>query len=117
MPKGAYQLAVDPLPVQIAPVPSREPTSRERNLFAVDDTLMNVSPDRIRVRATPGNVSKPSEDILARVPRRSVLQVQDGPQRADGLRWWQVQIRFPESTQPPGWVADNTRGGNPGAHV
>lgn len=109
--EGAYQLAVDPLPVQIAPVPSREPTSRERNLFAVDDTLMNVSPDLIRVRATPGNVSKPSEDILARVPRRSVLQVRDGPQMADGLRWWQVQIRFPESTQPPGWVADNTRGG------
>ncbi len=108
---GAFQLAVDPLPVQKAPVPGREPTTRERDLFALDDTLMNVSPDLIRVRATPGNVGKPSEDILVRVPRRSVLQVTDGPHMADGLRWWQVQVRFPETNQPPGWVAENTRGG------
>ncbi len=108
---GALQLAEDPLPVQIAPVPAREPTTRERDIFAVDDTLMNVSPDLIRVRVSPGNVGKPSEDILARVPRRSVLQIQGGPQMVDGLRWWQVLIRFPETPQPEGWVADSTRGG------
>ncbi len=108
---GTFQLAVDPLPVQVAPVPTREPTTRERSIFAVEDTVMHVAPDLIRIRVTPGDVGKPSEDILMRVPRRSVMQIQDGPHMVDGMRWWQVQVHHPPTPQPPGWVVDSTRGG------
>ena len=109
--RGEFQLAVDPLPVETAPVARRAPSPRERTAYAPGDRIMNVSPHVVRLRATPGNIGKPSEDILARVPSRSSLIVTDGPREKDGLRWWQASLDYPESNQPPGWIADGTQGG------
>ena len=109
--EGAPQLARDPLPVQLAPVPRRAPSPRERKNFAVGDRVMNVSPHSVRVRAAPGYVGKPAEDILMRIPRRTVMTIQDGPREADGLRWWLVRLEHPESADPPGWVTEGSQGG------
>lgn len=108
---GQYKVSGEPLPVQVAPVPRRAPTARERANFLIGDKVMNVSPQTVRIRATPGNVNKGDEDIIVRAPRRGLMTIQDGPREVDGLRWWLVQLEYPETTQPAGWVTEGSRGG------
>ena len=108
---GRNQVSGEPLPVEVAPVPRRAPTERERAHFAIGDRVMNVSPQTVRIRATPGNVNKGDEDIIIRAPRRGLMSIQDGPREVDGLHWWLVQLEYPETTRPAGWVTEGSRGG------
>lgn len=108
---GQAQISSEPLPVQVAPVPRRSPSERESRNLQVGDRVMNVSPQTVRIRATPGDVGKGEDDILLRVPRRGLMAVHDGPREVDGLRWWKVELEYPETTQPAGWVTDASRSG------
>ncbi len=108
---GRKQVSDEPLPVEVAPVPHRAPTERERADFAIGDKVMNVSPQAVRIRATPGNVNKGDDDIMIRAPRRGLMSILEGPREVDGLRWWLVKLEYPETTQPAGWVTENSRGG------
>lgn len=58
--------------------------------------------DELNFRDAPGL----NTNILAKLPHETPLTVVDGPQFADGFRWWQVQLE----DGAIGWAADEVGG-------
>src|SRR5690606_112366 len=86
------------------PVPSFEPPIAAINVLEVGAQVrvLNDDPDSetitLTVRAEPGRNGAPAAQAL----EGDLLTIIDGPQDADGLRWWQVETA--RGTQ--GWVVE-----------
>lgn len=60
----------------------------------------------MNLRQTPGFQSKPAEDVIAVLQAGELATVLEGPEQADGLRWWRVQFK-----QNEGWIAERSNSG------
>jgi hypothetical protein len=60
----------------------------------------------VNLRQTPGFQSKPAEDVIAVLRAGELATVLEGPEQADGLRWWRVR-----SNQVEGWMAERSNSG------
>ncbi|HEX2622567.1 MAG TPA: tetratricopeptide repeat protein [Phototrophicaceae bacterium] len=65
-------------------------------------TVFPLSGDKLNVRQNPGRVN----DIVVQLEPGVVVTLIDGPQEADGLRWW--KIRTPDGQE--GWAVDEVDG-------
>lgn len=74
--------------------------------FLINDLVQNASGGRVNLRQTPGYQNKPPEDVIAVIPPGEAGAVVDGPQDADGLRWWRVRFAAGE-----GWIAERSNSG------
>lgn len=68
--------------------------------------VRNASGGPVNLRQTPGYQGKPTSDVVAVILPDSIGALLDGPQEADGLRWWRV--RFPAGE---GWMAERSSSG------
>jgi murein DD-endopeptidase MepM/ murein hydrolase activator NlpD len=76
------------------------PTPIEGSTFKPGVAATIVGSERVNVRRSPGYRGKPSTDVVGEASPGAALTVVQGPQDADGLRWWQVR-----SPDLDGWVA------------
>ena len=58
----------------------------------------------VRIRRSAGFAGKPESDVLFELPLGTVALIIGGPQRADGLTWWQSETKG--LTRVKGWIAD-----------
>ncbi len=65
----------------------------------------------VRLRRTPGFVGKGEADIVADMAPGIEGTVITGPAAADGLTWWQVEIRAADGRRFAGWMAEATGDG------
>jgi hypothetical protein len=65
----------------------------------------------VRLRRTPGFVDKDESDIVADIAPGIEGTVITGPTAADGLTWWQVEIRAGDGRRFAGWMAEATADG------
>ncbi|MCB9156143.1 MAG: M23 family metallopeptidase [Caldilineaceae bacterium] len=61
----------------------------------------------VRMRRTTGFLNKPDSDVVIDAPAGTTGRVQAGPQSADGLTWWQVQVTV-NGQSYTGWMAEAT---------
>lgn len=73
--------------------------------------LRNVTGTNVRIRQTPGNLSKPEGDIVAGIPANGRVEVIGGPATADGLTWWLVRYTTGNGEVIEGWSAEVTASG------
>lgn len=74
-------------------------------------TLRNVTNTNVRIRQTPGNLSKPEGDVIAGIPAGGRVEVIDGPTSVDGLTWWLVRYTNGNGQVVEGWSAEVTSSG------
>jgi len=74
--------------------------------FAAGARVVNASAGSVNLRRTPGFQNKPDDDVLLGVPSGSQGTLIDGPQSADGLKWWRVRFGDHE-----GWMAQQSSRG------
>ena len=74
-------------------------------------TLRNVTNTNVRIRQTPGHLSKPDGDIIAGIPTGGEVAVIGGPTTVDGLTWWQVRYTNSSGQVVEGWSAEVTPSG------
>ncbi|NJN82686.1 MAG: M23 family metallopeptidase [Caldilineaceae bacterium] len=60
----------------------------------------------VRFRRSPGYANKPPSDVIADVPAGTQMTIVSGPQPADQLPWWQVDL-----TGQRGWMAETAPNG------
>ena len=61
----------------------------------------------VNLRSTPGYSNKnDAYDVIVKVPSGEIVEVLDGPSKADGLSWW-----FVAWNGETGWMADHTGSG------
>lgn len=61
----------------------------------------------VNLRSTPGYSNKnDAYDVIVKVPSGEIVEVLDGPSKADGLSWW-----FVSWNGETGWMADHTGSG------
>jgi hypothetical protein len=103
-----------PPPLIIAPVqePSAPAETEQSGDFAfrTGDRPRNITSSLVNVRAVPGYLGKPPQDIVAQAVPGQVVEILDGPQVADGLIWWYVRLSTP-SGEAEGWMAEATGSG------
>ncbi|MEZ4712573.1 MAG: M23 family metallopeptidase [Caldilineaceae bacterium] len=75
--------------------------------FAIGDTARTTT--AVRLRRTAGYLNKPDSDTITTVPASTNVVVQAGPQTADALTWWQVNVPVNGQTQT-GWMAETANG-------
>lgn len=66
------------------------------------------STDWVNVRRSPGHVGKLGDDIIGMLAPGAPAAIQAGPERQDGLVWWQVQATLSDGLSATGWVAEAT---------
>jgi len=65
----------------------------------------------VRMRRTPGFAGKDEADIVADIAPGIEGAIVAGPAAADGLAWWQVEIRGESGQRFAGWMAEATGDG------
>jgi hypothetical protein len=60
----------------------------------------------VRLRKSPGYVSKPADDIVGDFLAKATINIIDGPRAADGLPWWQVGGILFGGQEAVGWAAE-----------
>lgn len=85
-----------PIPEPPTPVPTPAP-----NVLQVGAEATVNADAGLRVRSGPGT----NFDPVIMLPAGTVVQVIDGPQRADTYTWWQIRFQSPEGEELEGWVA------------
>jgi hypothetical protein len=73
--------------------------------------LIAVFDGPVRVRKTPGFVNKPDDDVLGELPPRATVNLLEGPQARDGLRWWRGGGIASNGHDLVGWMAETTDAG------
>ena len=102
-------------PPEIIPTATSDPAigaaaSSANGSFASGSFLRNVTNTNVLIRQTPGNLSKPENDVIGRIPSGERVEIIGGPATADGLIWWQV--RYSAAGQMlEGWSAEVTASG------
>ncbi|MEZ4677717.1 MAG: hypothetical protein R2932_26225 [Caldilineaceae bacterium] len=79
--------------------------------YDVGTTLRNITNTNVRIRQTPGNLSKPDGDIIAGIPVGGTAEVIGGPATADGLIWWYIRYTLSSGQVIEGWSAEATPSG------
>lgn len=109
-------------PPEIIPTPTPgESVASAANAAVVDNNvegadgigtlLRNVTSGNVRIRQTPGNLSKPANDIIAGIAAGDQVEIVGGPAAADGLTWWQVRYTTANGQTIDGWSAEVTPSG------
>lgn len=80
-------------------------------LFRRGDQVQIICTGAVDIRGTPGDVRKPSGDVLASVPRATVLTVTGGSRVIGGRKWWQVEYRNQAGMLVTGWMPDAAKDG------
>ncbi len=107
------------VPPEIAPTPTQDPafagavnaSSSGGGQYGTGTTLRNVTNTNVRIRQTPGHLSKPDGDIIAGIPTGGQVAVIGGPATVDGLTWWQVRYINSSGQVVEGWSAEVTPSG------
>ncbi|MCB0186006.1 MAG: hypothetical protein KDE31_17175, partial [Caldilineaceae bacterium] len=73
--------------------------------------LRNVTGTNVRIRQTPGNLSKPDGDVIAGIPAGGRVEVIGGPSVVDGLTWWLIRYTTTSGQMIEGWSAEVTASG------
>ncbi|MFO7632821.1 MAG: M23 family metallopeptidase [Caldilinea sp.] len=77
--------------------------------FRIGDLVSTT--DFVNVRRTPGNASKPPDDVQGAFRPNTTVILLEGPRPADGLTWWRVGgIITPPGVEVRGWVAEAVPG-------
>ena len=79
--------------------------------FAAGQSVRNVTNSRVNVRAAPGYLSKPPEDVLGVLAPGAALEILGESAAADNLVWWRIRARAPDGALLEGWVAEATASG------
>ena len=105
-------------PPQVTETPVVEPAADEDTLigepggaFALGDQLINVTASQVNIRAEPGYLSKPANDILGQVPPGGAVEIIGGRAFADGLTWWLIRYTTTNGADIDGWIAEATASG------
>lgn len=72
--------------------------------FEIGDRIQTTTV--VRMRRTPGYTQKPANDVLADIAQATVGTVEDGPELANTLTWWQVRTTTPNGNPVTGWMAE-----------
>ncbi|MCB0082618.1 MAG: hypothetical protein KDE47_16870 [Caldilineaceae bacterium] len=106
------------MPPEIIPTPTTDPAQADELVASSADgtygtgvMLRNVTNTNVRIRQTPGNLSKPDGDIVAGIPAGGRVEVIGGPTTADGLTWWLVRYTADNGQVVEGWSAEVTASG------
>jgi hypothetical protein len=91
----------------VAPTPPA--TELPAHTFTAGDRFRTTT--LVRLRRTPGFTGKGEEDIVADIAPGVEGVVIAGPAWADGLTWWQVEIRARDGRLFAGWMAEATGDG------
>jgi len=59
----------------------------------------------VNIRRTPGNVDKPSDDLITALTFGAAAIVIGVAQAVDGLTWWPIRLALPGGQSVEGWVA------------
>jgi hypothetical protein len=73
--------------------------------YTVGDAVCNISLTVVNLRKSPGYLSKATDDVIAFLPSKALLHLQEGPREADGLHWWRVQGQV-DGNPLEGWMAE-----------
>lgn len=79
-------------------------------LFAIGQTVRNITDSRVRIRQTPGHLGKGDSDILAQMQPGESVTIIGGPTPMDNLVWWQIQYNA-NGRAITGWTAEATGSG------
>lgn len=79
--------------------------------FAAQQNVRNLTNGRVNVRATPGYLSKPADDVIGALEPGASMTVVGENQAADNLTWWRVQATLADGRVVDGWVAEATASG------
>jgi len=104
-PRRWHPVTPTPTPAAQATSPLMTPTPAT-SVIQPGGKAKVVSKVGVRMRKTPAYKNKPARDVIMVVPPQAVVEVLDGPQMSDGLRWWRVRYR-----ERVGWMAEATAGG------
>ncbi len=103
-------------PPDVTPTPTPDPALSEaaagtRNgIFAIGQTVRNVTNSRVNIRQTSGHLGKGDNDILAQMQPGESVTIIGGPTPMDNLIWWQIQYSGNGRTIE-GWTAEATGSG------
>jgi len=64
----------------------------------------------VNMRRTPGFANQPSDDVITALPPDRIVSITNGPQAADGLRWWGIRATDNGQTLD-GWMAEEAPNG------
>lgn len=104
--------AITPTPQPAANAPdSADGAAVTDGSFQIGDVVRNVTSSRVNIRATPGHLGKPAEDILAQSQPGESVEIIGGPQEADNLTWWRIRYVASDGRQVEGWMAEATSSG------
>jgi hypothetical protein len=90
--------------------PVVEPTPPITSGFATGDAVRTLT--IVNLRRSPGYRNKPVSDVLAQLPLGAMMEINDGPQSMDDLRWWRVDL-IQNNRRINGWLADTAINGTP----
>lgn len=79
-------------------------------LYRPGDRPRNVTASFVNIRAAPGYLGKPPDDVVAQAAPGQAVEIVDGPQTSDGLTWWYVRLAQ-SADAVEGWMAEATAGG------
>jgi len=99
-----------PQPVAAAD-PAANTDSSTEGTFRIGDRVRNITNSRVNIRATPGHLGKPGDDVVAQAQPGDSVEILDGPQEADGLRWWRIRYTAADGRTIEGWMAEATSSG------
>ncbi len=89
----------------VAPEPPAPPAiDLSHYTFTAGDRFRTTT--LVRLRRTPGFVGKDETDIVADMAAGIEGAIISGPTAADGLTWWQVDIRAGDGRRFTGWMAE-----------
>jgi len=106
-------------PPEISPTPTVDSaragevvaSSASNAQYGTGEILRNVTSTNVRIRQTPGNLSKSTGDIVAGIPAGGRVEVIGGPAITDGLTWWLVRYTNGNGQVIEGWSAEVTASG------
>lgn len=103
-------------PPDVTPTPTPDPAFSDAaagtgdGIFAIGQTVRNVTNSRVNIRQTPGHLGKGDNDILAQMHPGEGVTIIGGPTAMDNLIWWQIQYSG-NSRTIAGWTAEATGSG------
>lgn len=99
-------------PPVVTPTPTPDPALSAASgtgdgIFAIGQTVRNITNSRVNIRRTPGHLGKGDNDILAQMQPGDSVTIIGGPTPMDNLVWWQIQYNGAVA----GWTAEATGSG------
>jgi len=90
-----------PAPATPTPAPPTPTPTAAADVLQVGSKATVNAEAGLRVRSGPGT----NFDLVITLPYAMVVDIVDGPERADNYTWWQIEFSTPEGVKQQGWVA------------